>query len=548
MTTINDPTILVKYKVQNDTSVYELKVPFLQLMQSFSPALDGSPMATSALNTRYFFSLFRLLSNLPGCLGTLSIYDTITDITIVDSSTINSQDFAAFISTHNSPTLQNFICLDTLHEYSAGQTGTSNFSYFGTSSTNPYKLPLAIKNFTCNYPCFFSIYSSYCFSGSSTLQNTFLNLQQEQVPPNYTASYPMRSALQKITVPPYTFSKTTSLVSFTSSYANSIGEKAFSECTSLSVVYIPSVVVISNKAFSQCSSISRLSIPSIQYIMNDPTGTGWNSADSTMGSSQISFIKLPVNYKFIFTMDHPVNHDYIYSEINYLINRMSVGSIISTIRQSEINNYISCTIDAMNTNCIITDLNTDVSLDNIVFNNTIFDNCYTTFNISCFRNITFDVTDNNVENTSNFKFNNITTVVSVPAPFTSIPLLDTTNFVNTSISDEFIKLTLDKLSTSIQSVNTTSIETYKTNVFNNLNSSLWNLLSTKQQSIGKTLYNFAMNTDRIVYTTTMVGGVEKTTGGVINMYSGDFIQFLTTLHAGNNLTFCKTYQTICNLG
>jgi hypothetical protein len=57
-----------------------------------------------------------------------------------------------------------------------------------------------------------------------------------------------------------------------------------------------------------------------------------------------------------------------------------------------------------------------------------------------------------------------------------------------------------------------------------------------------------MNTDRIVYTTTMVGGVEKTTGGVINMYSGDFIQFLTTLHAGNNLTFSKTYQTICNLG
>ena len=143
-----------------------------------------------------------------------------------------------------------------------------------------------------------------------------------------------------------------------------------------------------------------------------------------------------------------------------------------------------------------------------------------------FQNISFEIVDGTP---TNFSFD----VPETPIP--SLPILSG----NTTIGDDFINVTLQKMGVAFSSANAASIASYKVNLLADINTKIKELLSTQKDLIGETLFNFAKDTDRIM--------LSDANSGKLNMLLNDKIKFIIRLISGNGVSYNKSYEIVYTL-
>jgi len=510
-------SLILKYKLIGDFEFSDFHIAYEDAMYSFST--NGSAPVTNT--NRRFIAMMKILGALISYLNkelNKSAVD-ITHIEVVDTRDANLMKFNDFKLMNGNEQNQNLICLDYCETNRNGSTfGDGTNSYFDKGNYPN------LQSFVCKYPCLFSPYYVSCFTGSKTLNHISLNLQCEETIAIDTTTI----ATSSVIIPTLTFNES-KIVSFESSTVTHVGSDAFRCCFDLKKVFLPKCTNIDSGGFRACSGLKYLSIPSIKNIFNLIIFSVYNVAnigtnDATIGrTTKLCYLVLPSNYTSL--QDDSSGNDFVNSEIKMLQYCIaSNNGSIKTLLESDIANYITSNpqVDV----CKMSILDIDSIANDISYIVRNVEVGSSEMKLDCFQNISFQLVNGKP---INFSF---------PVPETPIPSLPMMA-KNTTIADDFINVTLQKMGVSFSSANASSIVSYKTNLLADINAKIKNMLETQKDIIGDTLFDFASTSERV--------SVLSDGTGKLNMFAEDKIKFIIRLISGNGVAHDKSYEIVYSL-
>ena len=492
-------SITVKFKLIGDSAFSEFSTPAVDKFQLFSD--DGG---ISVGTKRSFISMCVILSNLNTHLNT-SVKKSLGDVTHIE--VVDTHEL--FMPAKGES--QDLICLDYCQTNRNNTPGGGNTnSYFDNGNLSK------LQSFVCKYPCLFSPYYTCCFTNSSTLTNISLNLQPE-------------SDNTDVVIPSLTFNDS-QIITFESSNVTHVNSDAFRCCYALQRVFLPRCTTIGNGGFRACVGLKYLSIPSIKTIINMmPIDylTNSNLSNMTIGqTASLNFLVLPDRS----TDDDAMTFIFTSSEIKQLRHLVEQNNgTVKLLGTDDISSYIWSNLPRDDA-CQVSILDIDATTGHISCDVISSHTGSSVMPASCFQNISFDYVNGQPVN---FSFS----VPESPIPF--LPILPS----NISIADDFINATLAKMGVSLSSANVASIVSYKANLLADINTKIKNLLETKQQIIGQTLFSFVTGSDRVVLTT----GTTSTITGKMSMIVGDKIKFRIKLFSSNGVTYNQSYEIVYSL-